>query len=89
MKIFHAELDDGKNPCGLRKKVLAASKAPVVNDVNFLSRSRAPVLRSREVCLRQSTEQKKSKKSKVETLTQPAILEGSQNNIMVKIKGFE
>ena len=86
MKIFQAELDDGKNPSDLREKVLAASKAPVVD---FLSRSRAPVMRSREVCLGQSTDRKKTKKSKVETLTQPAVLQGSQNNNMVTIKGFE
>ena len=67
MKIFQAELDDVKNPSDLRKKVLAASKAPVVDDVNFLSRSRAPVMRSREVCLGHSTERKKSKKSKVKS----------------------
>ena len=77
MKIFQAELDHGKNPSDLRKKVLAASKAPVVDDVNFLSRSRAPVMRSREVCIGQSTERKKSKNPTVETLTQPAVLQGS------------
>ena len=63
MKIFQAELDDGKNPSDLRKKVPGESKAPVIDDVNFLSRSRAPVMRSREVCPGQSTERKKSKRS--------------------------
>ena len=89
MKSFQAELDGGKSPSELRKKVLAAPKAPVVDDVNFLSRSRAPVMSSREVCLGQSTERKKSKKAKVEKLTQPAVLQGSQNKNMVKIKGFQ
>ena len=88
MKSFQAELDGGKSPSELRKKVLAAPKAPVVDDVNFLSRSRAPVMSSREVCLGQSTERKKSKKAKVEKLTQPAVLQGSQNKNMVKNKGF-
>ena len=37
MKIFQAELDGGKSPPELRKKVLAPPKAPVVDDVNFLS----------------------------------------------------
>ena len=44
---------------------------------------------SREVCLGQSTERKKYKKSKVEKLTQPAVLQGSQNKNIVKIKGFK
>ena len=89
MKSFQAELDGGKSSSELRKKVLAAPKAPVVDDVNFLSRSRAPVMSSREVCLEQSTERKKSKKAKVEKLTQPAVLQGSQKKNMVKIKGFQ
>ena len=57
MKIFQAELDDANNPSDLRKKFFAASKAPVVNDLNFLSSYRAPVMRSRELCLGQSTEE--------------------------------
>ena len=89
MKIFQAQLDDGKSPSDSRKKVHAAPKAPLVDDVNFLSRSRAPVINSTEVCLGQSTGRKKSKKAKMETLTQPTVLPGVQNNNMVKIKNFD
>ena len=46
MKIFQAELDGGKSPSEFRKKVLAAPKAPVVDDVNSFPRSSCEQQRS-------------------------------------------
>ena len=46
MNNYQQELDAGKRPSELRKTVLANPKAPVVDEVNFLCRGRAPVMNS-------------------------------------------
>ena len=45
MAYYKAELEEGKRPSDLRKKVLTSSKAPTV-EVDFLSSSRPPIMTS-------------------------------------------
>ena len=61
MNNYQQELDAGKRPSELRKTVLANHKAPVVDEVNFLCRGRAPVMNSTVVSLGKPAGVEKSK----------------------------
>ena len=83
MKIFPAESDSSKKPSDLRKKIIAASNAQVVDDVAYLIRSCIKGSgyeehRSPEVRLGISRDQKISKKSKAENLTNPPVVQSKK-----------
>ena len=79
MNNYQQELDGGKRPSELRKTVLANPKAPVVDEVNFLGRGRAPVMNSTVVSLGKPAGVEKSKAPN-SALSQPVISAKKKNN---------
>ena len=51
MLSYQAEMDSGKRPSDLKTLILTASKAPLVEEVDFLSSSRAPNMTSTAITL--------------------------------------
>ena len=80
MAHHKAEIEEGKRPSDLRKKVLTSSKAPMV-EVDFLSSSRSPIMTSAELSLGKDSGQT-SKKSKSSASQQPAVV---QSNICEQV----
>ena len=75
MAHYKAEIEEGKRPSYLRKRVLTSSKAPMV-EVDFLSSSRPPIMTSAELSLGKNSGQT-SKTSKSTTSQQPAIVQSN------------
>ena len=75
MAHYKAEIEEGKQPSDLRKKVLTSSKAPMV-EVDFLSSSRPPIMTSAELSLGKDSGQT-SKKSKSSAIQQPAVVQSN------------
>ena len=73
MAHYKAEIEEGKSPSDLRKKVLASSKAPMV-EVDFLSSSHPPIMTSADLSLGKDSGQT-SKKSKSSASQQPAVVQ--------------
>ena len=75
MAHYKAEIEEGKRPSDLRKKVLTSSKAPMV-EVDFLSSSRPPIMESAELSLGKNSGQT-SKKSNSSASQQPAVVQSN------------
>ena len=75
MAHYKAELEEGKRPSELRKKVLTSSKAPMV-EVDFLSSSRPPIMTSADLSLGKDSGQT-SKKSNTSASQQPAVVQSN------------
>ena len=86
MNSYQQELDAGKRPSELRKTVLATSKAPVVYEVNFLCRGRAPVMNSTVVSLGKPAGVEKSKASN--SASSQSVISAKKNNNTVKCDSF-
>ena len=86
LNSYQQELDAGKRPSELRKTVLATSKAPVVYEVNFLCRGRAPVMNSTVVSLGKPAGVEKSKASN--SASSQSVISAKKNNNTVKCDSF-
>ena len=71
MLSYQAEMDSGKRPSDLKTTILTASKAPLVEEVDFLSASRAPNMTITEITL--GKESGKGKRSKASSSQQPVV----------------
>ena len=71
MLSWQAEIDSGKRPSDLKTTILTASKAPLVEEVDFLSSSRAPNMTSTAITL--GMESGKAKKSRASSSQQPVF----------------
>ena len=71
MLSYQAEMDSGKRPSDLKTTILTASKAPLVEEVNFLSSFRAPNMTSTAITL--GKEDGKAMKSKASSSQQPVV----------------
>ena len=71
MLSCQAEMDSGKRPSDLKTAIVTASKAPLVEEVDFLSSSRAPNKTSTAITL--GKESGKTKKSKASSSQQPVV----------------
>ena len=71
MLSYQAGMDSGKRPSDLKTTILTASKAPLVEEVDFLSSSRAPNLTSTAITL--GKESGKAMKSKASSSQRPVV----------------
>ena len=71
MFSYQAEMDSGERPSDLKTTILTASKASLVEEVDFLSSSRAPNMTSTAITL--GKESGKAKKSKASSSQQPVV----------------
>ena len=71
MLSYQAEMDSGKRPSDLKTSILTASKAPapLVEEVNFLSSSRAPNMTSTEITLGKESGKAKKNEGKLKSAT--------------------
>ena len=88
---YKAEMDSGKRPSDLKTTILTASKAPLVEEVDFLSSSRAPNMTSTAITL--GKESRKATKSK-ESSSQQQVVNQRRNREQVffnhyKLKRFQ